>query len=197
MGAQAAAPRIALTGLADAANANVEVLGNGVGARVGLNGWEGRDRPLGPAPADDAVALGLADAGHERRIFVLADWQQEQEAREVERDDNLNRLRHGAVARQWGGVRQDADMMEIQPVVPYARLTPLLVTQEEISGVECGILYASFAEIEQPVAVKTGAIIHIFEYAALLRHWQDHGTNPSTTRELSLQDILRVVVQQA
>jgi len=158
---------------------------------------------------DNAEALGeandFADAAHERRIFVFNNWQAYEDHREVEHEDRLNQLRLQGFGFQRGGVAQDADVMDVvgvqngatprQRITPYAQLTPLHIAQEELSDVECGILYASFKEIEEAVAVKTGNVVHIFEYAALMRYWQSYGTNPCTTRILQQRDILRVVVQ--
>ena len=208
--AQAAAAGIAFAGLDGVANDDAQVPGNRIGVRVGLHGQEAFDRPAEMAPADQVGAVHEAlvstDAAHERLIFIFERWEEDEEQREVEREDKLNRWRQDAVARQWGGVGQVADMMEFmgtqngfglpQPVVPYAQLTPLLVTKDEIFGSECGILYTRFEEIEQAVAVQTGNSVHIFEYVVLMEHWQSHGTNPSTTRMLPLQDIRRVVVQE-
>lgn len=75
----------------------------------------------------------------------------------------------------------------------YEACAPTQLTRQQQAQDVCCVTKEPFAEIERPVAVRTGNAVHLFGYARLAEWWQDHQTNPATTLPLPAADWLRVL----
>lgn len=78
---------------------------------------------------------------------------------------------------------------------PYETLTPTRLTPAQAADAECCLSLEPFAALAQPVAVRAGQAVHLFEYTWLMRHWVRPGqqTNPTNRQPLSTADMLRVL----
>ena len=78
---------------------------------------------------------------------------------------------------------------------PYETLTPTRLTPAQAADAECCLSLEPLAALAQPVAVRAGQAVHLFEYTWLMRHWVRPGqqTNPTNRQPLSTADMLRVL----
>lgn len=78
---------------------------------------------------------------------------------------------------------------------PYETLTPTRLTPAQAAEAECCLSLEPLAALVQPVAVRAGQAVHLFEYTWLMRHWVRPGqqTNPTNRQPLGTAGMLRVL----
>lgn len=95
-------------------------------------------------------------------------------------------------------VRPRADGPVAAPRLPrlrFAALQPLRLPALALVDRECCITLEAAQDLPQVVAVQTGEVLHLYDFAALRAYWRvAPGANPMRGRRLTEADLYRVVV---